>query len=180
MGGYFYTVASLPYLSFETTATMSNEDFLFLCQNTISRGDWEILREVKFYSSSDRKTGNATYDSWTSAEQSLRAELAKLRAAKKGHETESYNRYGAFSQNILDAARKAFNENSPLEAETLVLQTLWALLDELEAGHLFDLDKLIAYYLRMQILELKNKRNKTDGNTKFSLLYESIVKKNPS
>ncbi|MDR3201021.1 MAG: hypothetical protein LBT68_06135 [Spirochaetales bacterium] len=159
---------------------MAEEDFLFLCQNSVTGGDWKVLQQARFHSSPGLKTGNLTLDSWAAGEQSLRAELAKLRAAKKGLETESYNRYGAYSQSILDAARKAFNEESPLEAEAVVLRALWSLLDELETGHLFDIDKLIAYYLRLQIVELKNKRNRADGEKNFSVLYETIVNKNPS
>jgi hypothetical protein len=180
LGGYYYTVSSLPHLSFDSASVMAQEDFLFLCQNTLSGSDWAILREARFHSTPGLKTGSAAFDSWSAGEQSLRAELAKLRAAKKGVEAESFNRYGAYSLSILEAARKAFSEESPLEAETIILQTLWSLLDELETGHLFDLDKLIVYYLRMQLLELKNKRNKADGEKNFSLLYETIVNKNPS
>jgi len=180
LGAYYYTVSSLPHLSFDSTSVMAEEDFLFLCQNSVTGGDWKVIKEARLHSAPGLKTGNATLDSWAAGEQSLRAELAKLRAAKKGLETESYNRYGAYSQSILDAARKAFGEESPLEAETVILQALWSLLDELETGHLFDVDKIIVYYLRMQLVELKNKRNKAEGEKNSSLLYETIVNKNPS
>jgi hypothetical protein len=180
LGGYFYTVASLPHLSFDSASAMPEEDFLFLCQNSISGGDWRVLKEARLPSVSGPKTGNATLDRWAEGEQSLRAELAKLRAAKKGLETESYNKYGAYSLSIIEAARKAFGEESPLEAEMIILRALWGILDELESGHLFDVDKLITYYLRLQIIKLKNKRNKTDGEKNFSSLYETIVNKNPS
>jgi hypothetical protein len=180
LGGYYYTVASLPHLSFDSASTITEEDFLFLCQNSLSGGDWRILKGARFPGVSGVKTGNAALDGWNAGEQSLRAELAKLRAAKKGLETESYNKYGAYSLRILDAARQAFGEESPLEAEMIILRALWSLLDELETGHLFDVDKLIAYYLRLQIIWRKNKRNKADGEKNFSSLYEIIVNKNPS
>ena len=180
MGGYFYTVASLPHVSFDSTSTMAEDDFLYLCQNTLSSGDLRVLKEARFPSTPGLKTGNATLDKWAAGEQSLRAELAKLRAAKKGLETESYNRYGAYSLDMLEAAHKAFGEESPLEAEMIILRALWALLEELEAGHLFDVDKLVAYYLKLQIVNLKNKRNKKDGEKNFSSQYETILNKNPS
>ena len=180
MGGYFYTVASLPFLAFDTASPMREEDFLYLCKNSISGADWDVLRQARFPSPAGLKTGNATLDSWTAGEQSLRAELAKLRAAKKGMEAESYNRYGVYSTSILEAARKAFGEESPSDAETTILRALWALLDELETGHLFDVDKLIVYYLKMQIIELKNIRNKAEGEKNFSSLYEAIVNKSIS
>jgi hypothetical protein len=180
LGAYFYTVSSLPQLSFDSASVMAEEDFLFLCQNTIGGGDWSVLQQARLHDSENRKTGNKTLDSFRAGEQSLRAELAKLRAAKKGLETESYNRYGAYSLSILEAARKAFGEESPLEAELIVSRALWALLEELEAGHLFDADRLIVYYLKMQLVQVKNKRNKAAGEKNFSVLYETIVNKNPS
>jgi hypothetical protein len=159
---------------------MTEEDFLFLCQNTLSGADWAVLKEARLRGRAEVKTGNTTLDSWFAGERSMWAELAKLRAAKKGAETESYNRHGAYSLNIMEAARKAFGEESPLEAEMIVLRALWALLDELETGHLVDVDKIIVYYLKMQLVQLKNSRNKAAGEKKFSLLYETIVNKNPS
>ncbi|MDR1627045.1 MAG: DUF2764 domain-containing protein [Spirochaetia bacterium] len=180
MGGYYYTVSSLPRLSFDSGATMAEEDFLFLCQNTLGGGDWALVKAARLRGPADTKTGNRTLDSWFAGEQSMRAELAKLRAAKKGAETESYNRYGAYSLGIVEAARQAFGEASPLDAETAVLRALWALLEELETGHLFDVDRLIVYYLKMQLLDLKNKRNKAAGEKNFSALYGTIANKNPS
>jgi len=177
LGGYYYTVAALPYLSFDSSSAMAQESFLCLCQNTLSGADWNVLRQARFPSILGPKTGNATFDNWAAGEQSLRAELAKLRATKKGLETESYNRYRAHSQSILDAARKAFGEDSPLDAEMTILRALWTLLGELETGHLFDVDKLIVYYLKMQIIRLKNKRNKIDGEKNFSFLYDMVVNK---
>jgi hypothetical protein len=159
---------------------VAEEDFLFLCQNTLGSGDWAVLKEARLHGPADIKTGNRTLDSWFAGERSMRAELAKLRAAKKGAETESYNRYGAYSLGIIEAARRAFSEESPLDAEMIVLRALWAFLEELEAGHIFDADKLIVYYLKMQLIELKNKRNKAAGEKNFSGLYETIVNKNPS
>jgi hypothetical protein len=177
---YYYTVAALPHISFESAPAITEESFLSLCKDTLSTKDWEILQKTRLHRSSAKKTGSMTLDSWFARERSLRAEVAKLRAGKKGLETESYNQYGIISQSISDAARNAFNEASPAEAETILLRTLWGLLDELEAGHFFDLDKLIVYYLRLQIAELKQRRNKTEGEKNFSLLYDLIVQKNPS
>ena len=176
MGGYFYTVTSLPYISFDSGSVMPEEEFLYLCRNTLSGGDYDVLRKARFPSTPGSKTGNVTFDNYATGEQSLRAELAKLRAARKGLETESYNKYGAYSADIMEAARKAFGEESPLEAEMIILRALWALLDELEAGHMFDVDKLIVYYLKLQIINLKIKRNKKDGENMFSSVYESILK----
>jgi hypothetical protein len=180
LGGYFYSVSSLPHLSFDSIPTLGEEDFLFLCRNTLSGGDWAVLKEARLRSPADLKTGNKTLDAWFAGERSMRAELAKLRAARRGAETESYNRYGAYSQSILDAARKAFGEESPSDAEIIILRALWAFLEELEMGHLFDVDRLIVYYLKMQLLELKNRRNKAAGEKNFSVLYETIANKNPS
>ncbi|MDR2589053.1 MAG: DUF2764 domain-containing protein [Spirochaetales bacterium] len=180
MAEYFYTVSALPHLGPDSPPVLSRGDFLGLCNVTLSGEDWAVLLEARLQNPDARETGNATLDFWFAWDRSLRAELAKLRAGKKGFETESYNQYGLAAQSAADAARSAFGEASPAEAEKLLFQARWAMLDELESRHIFDFDKIIVYYLRLQLAELKQQRNKAEGEKNFSLLYDSIVQKNPS
>lgn len=178
MAQYYYTVSALPHLSFEGDLLISSTEFLALCGDTLEGRDGEVLIRTRL-NGVPEGSGNATLESWSEWEMSLRGELAKLRAVRKGIESEKYAGYEVRSQTVMDTARGAFNETSPASAENILLQALWQHLDELEVGHYFDLDKLIIYYLRLQILELKKSRNKADGEKNFSLLYESILRKNP-
>jgi len=175
---YYYTVSALPHLFFDGEVPISSERFLGLCEDTLEKRDGAILKKTRLHGTAEH-SGNATLASWSEWEMSLRGELAKLRAGKKGLETEKYAAVGLQSGTAMDTARNAFGETSPASAENMLLHASWMQLDELEVGHFFDIDKLIIYYLRLQILELKKSRNRADGEKNFSDLYESVLQKNP-
>jgi hypothetical protein len=52
-------------------------------------------------------------------------------------------------------ARNAFHQESPLAGELMIQRGRWGILDELEFGHYFDLERLIVYKLKLEILENK-------------------------
>jgi hypothetical protein len=170
---YYYTVSSLPFLTYEGDIRLAVEDFLSLCKDTLSPDDWEILSKVRL-KDGDPPSGSASFDSWTLGEKLLRLEIAKLRAQKLGRDADGLPRIVPETQALVAAARAAVSEDSPAHAEDLILRFLWNFLDELEVGHAFDLDFLVVYYLRLQILELKKIRNKDEGRANFTSLYEAI------
>lgn len=135
--------------------------------------DFQILAEVKLRS--DVETAeNSTYLAWIEWERSVRSELAKLRAQKRGVDPTPFVKAAACSQIVLDTVRSAVADYAPEQAESILLLAYWQFLDELEVGHHFDIDKLIVYFLKLQILDLKRMRNKEDGIRMFSAQYEAI------
>jgi len=52
---------------------------------------------------------------------------------------------------------------NPLEIEKRLMRAQWDFLEEQEIGHFFDLDFLIIYYLKLQILERMFSFNKEKG-----------------
>ena len=180
MDRYYYTVSALPSLTFDGEPGMDAESFLQLCDETLEPADMTILRGVRLRSDGE-PTGNAAADGWSRWERSLRAETAKARASRRGLEPESAApRMGPESAAVLEAARAAMSEASPDAAEDILLRAMWGRMDELETGHHFDLDKLVVYYLRVQLLELKARRNKADGEKNFSLIHDAILADQPN
>ena len=55
------------------------------------------------------------------------------------------------SQTLL--AEQAFNADSPLMAEEILNKARWRYLDELEFGHYFDIEILVIFFIKLQILE---------------------------
>ena len=135
--------------------------------------DWEVLASVKLHS--DEETSpNPTHAAWLAWERSLRSELARQRAQKLGVDAGPYVKTGIVSQTVLDTARAAMADCSPEQAEGIILRAHWTYLDDLEVCHHFDLDKLVVYFLKLQVLALKHARNKEDGLRMFSAQYEAI------
>ncbi|MFQ3619732.1 MAG: DUF2764 family protein [Spirochaetales bacterium] len=172
MAQYYYTVAALPYLNFDAPLPLSKEEFLDFCKSTLTEEDWNLLESVSLFG--EEKTSLPLLTSWHKWERAFRSELARLRAGKLGMDTESLPRVSAESARIQETARLVFNEPSPAQAELLILKTYWDILEDLEVNHFFDLEKLIVYYLKLQVLELRAARNRIEGEKNFTSLYHRI------
>lgn len=176
MSQYYYTVASLPLLLYETEQLPAGGTFLAVCQEHLSRFDFELLTGAVAFGLDRQFPGCGLLDKWRNREKALRNELVKLRAPKKDEESEKY-----LAENVEEIiglgeiARSAFSQESPLTAEEALIRARWNYLDELEVGHYFDIEKLIIYYLRLQLLERKALFDREKGTARFKEIYDRIV-----
>lgn len=175
MSQYYYAVASLPLLAYEMEKPYSTDAFLLLCREQLSERDYSLLADAGLTWQPGQQATTALLASWWRFDRSLRNELVKLRAAKRGEEAEKYlqGETGVFAAQ--DLARNAFSQESPLQAEEMLNRARWSYLDELELGHYFDLEKLIIYYFRLQILERKNSFKREKGTENFQTIYQSVT-----
>jgi hypothetical protein len=176
---YYYTIAALPYLSFDVPPPISLEEFLSFCKDTLAETDWEILRQTSLFG--EEPGENELLARWHQWERSFRSELARLRASRLGVDTESIPRIIPESGRVGEVARAALMEGSPAEAEHLILKAFWEVLEELEVNHFFDLERLLVYYLKLQILHLQAQRNREEGVKNFTSVYHRIreLRENP-
>jgi hypothetical protein len=165
-------------ISWDSEKFMSEEEFFDCCESTITGKDFQILKNARIVPASGEEIpANPVLDKWNSWERSLRNELVKMRAGKKGQDGEKYLSSGNFETGVLETAREAFNSASPLEAEVILDRARWDYLDMLEAGHYFDLGRLIIYFLQLQILYRKGQINREKGKSGFEELYRNITEK---
>jgi len=176
---YYYTIAALPYLSFDVPPPISLEEFLSFCKDTLAETDWEILRQTSLFG--EEPGENELLARWHQWERSFRSELARLRASRLGVDTESIPRIIPESGRVGEVARAVLMEGSPAEAEHLILKAFWEVLEELEVNHFFDLERLLVYYLKLQILHLQAQRNREEGVKNFTSVYHRIreLRENP-
>ncbi len=163
-------------LSYDSEKFMSEEDFFDCCEATITEKDFQTLKKARIVP----EEGNSAVpvlEKWNSWERSLRNELVKMRAGKKGQDSEKYISGGSLETGVLETAREAFNCASPLDAELLLDRARWEYLEMLEAGHFFDLGRLIIYFLQLQILQRKSQINKEKGKSGFEEIYSGITGK---
>lgn len=176
MAQYYYLVASLPLLFYDSVRVPSRDEFLDTCSQHISSRDYRLLASA---STSDLKPVTPscrTLDLWREWETALRNELVRLRAKNRRAEAEAYL---VESPGIIDAqavAREAFGQESPLQAEDMLNRARWGYLDELEVGHYFDIEKILIYALRLQILERKALFDEQKGREMFEEVYGRILK----
>lgn len=175
MSQYYYVVASLPLLAYEMEKQYTTEDFLSVCAEQLSGRDYRLLADSELSWREGRKTTSALLEAWWRFDRSMRNELAGLRAARKGEEADKYLRGETDLLAAQEIARGAFSQESPLQAEEMLIRAAWSYLDELELGHYFDLEKLIVFYLRLQILKRKNSFTREKGMENFQTIYQSVT-----
>jgi len=172
---YYFTVASLPMLFYGTDAGPDRDTFLGICRDACSGKDFRLIESAGLEPDYSEKSGNALLDEWQSWETALRNELVRLRAKDGGKEPGTYLRSEkAFYVEVPDIAREAYGQDTPLQAEEVLNQARWSRLEELEVGHHFDLEKLLVYFLKLQLNERKSLFTKKTGEENFTRVYSSI------
>lgn len=181
MSQYYFLVASLPGLSYEDDHSFEPEQFLEMAGEHLSHGDLEQLRRARIDAPVELENAPEVVVNWQRFERGLRNELARLRAARRGTDPGEYVRRDAEGRDdtnrsgLAEAAREAYGEESPLSGEAALNRLRWACLDELEVGHFFDLDRLVVYYLKLQILARKRMFSRDKGEGVFSAATETIM-----
>lgn len=178
MGAYYYAVAALPALSYGGKPAMEYEIFLEFMKDQLAPADFAVLEGVRL-----GETGNKTGDkpaltAWKRWELSLRNELVRQRASRLRKDPEDYLETGEESLDPFKTAKEAFDAEDPLEAEERLDRSRWAYLEELETGHYFDVERLMIYSLKLQLLERKGLRTRDEGIANFSGILEKVESQN--
>ena len=149
---YYYLVASLPTLNLNDSKGVDSTYFLHYCAEHISRKDLEVLKKSRISNFSVERS-KTVFQQWQRWECEIRNQLVLLRCQQLGRDPESYLRNGNATIIISNPVRFAFEASTPIKSENILQQARWKFLDELEDPHSFDLNYLIIYYLRIQLIE---------------------------
>ena len=164
MSEYYYLVASLPLLEFGMKMPILYEDFLSRCKDELSPKDLDIIKRAKIRPAEDIEDASLTLRQWKRFEATFRNELAGHRASKRSKDASRYIRGEGYKDPFLAIkAHWAVNEESPLEAERFLDRLRWEKIEELERTHYFDIDYLVAYALKLEILERWQNINSEGG-----------------
>ena len=174
MSQYYFTVAALPYLDFESTPSISYDDFLSFCESTLDPHDYDLLVSAQLNGSLPGDISHPVLTAWSLFEQSLRNELVKLRAPQRGMDGEKFVKLFIDNTTTPLIARNSMKQENPEKAEDFLNKERWNFFNELEAGHDFDIGKLIVYSLRLQLLERMNLFDEEKGKNGFQKIYEQI------
>ncbi len=162
MDKYYFLVAELPTLFFGKEPEVTVDYFLSEAEKWMSAKDFRILSQVDINNYLvDPKNPRILRD-FQQFETALRTDLAKFREAQK--QNIDY-KPASFSPNLV-------KEGNPLEIEIKLIELRWKLLDEMQREHHFDLEYLILYFLKLQLLRRLMTFDKEKGLEKFHKLYE--------
>jgi hypothetical protein len=157
MSKYYYLAAQMPLLKFGQQTYITRESFLAEARKWLTDRDFLCLSGADINNFRPCNTDTSFLREYKNFEQTLRQELAILR---KGGKLKS----DILSEDILSV--------NPLEAEIKLLQIRWEFIEEKQAGHYFDIDFIVAYFLKIQILERVLTFNKEKGKEVFARLCE--------
>ena len=174
MDQYYYAVSSLPFLDFNISPLIKLDEFIAICNSALEENDFNIINSISLSNFESMDPSINLIKKWLSWEGTLRNEIVKLRSVSLGVEQGKYHYDIESNSEPPGIAKNAYKMDSPLMAEEIMDKARWQFLDELEQGHYFDLEKLIVYSLRLQILERKSMFTTENGNEKFQKIYENI------
>ncbi|MBU0693386.1 MAG: DUF2764 domain-containing protein [Candidatus Omnitrophica bacterium] len=164
MDKYYYFVAQLPALEFGQNTYITREYFLSQAQTWLGRRDFSLLLEADINNFSFGETKKALKE-YREFEFNLRKGISLLRKPA-GH---------AASEGKTDFLKQVVTQGSPLDIEKRLLEIRWKFIEEKEAGHYFDLEFLILYFLKLQILEVLFTFNKEKGTVVFDKFCEISI-----
>ena len=161
---FYYLVPSLPDLRFGERAPMTGGEFLHRCRGVVPD---EALRVLEAACADpgieDSPPSHEVLVRWKGREVALRNALARGRARRLGLDPARHVRGDAAEAEASHVAREAFDAASPRMAEEILDRARWRWLEELEAGHYFDLGRLVIYLLKVRLLERRAAFSKEAG-----------------
>ncbi|MBU0548723.1 MAG: DUF2764 domain-containing protein [Candidatus Omnitrophica bacterium] len=161
MDKYYYLISSLPLLKFYERPAISKEDFLAESKKWLSAGDFVVLSALNVNHFIADKKDTPLLKQWKDFEYSIRSQLSLFRTARG--KNQEYKMQKDINE-IIQAG------NNPLEIEQALLFFRWGFLEEQEIEHFFDLDFLIIYCLKLQILERLFTFDNEKGKQRFEEL----------
>lgn len=174
MSRYYFTVSSLPYLRYEDPPSLSLEAFHGLCVPWLNPADYRLILSASIAVLADTLPTCSVLQRWRQWEINLRNELVKIRAQKMGTDPFRYTAPSTFTMGSAELATEAAGMINPLEAESLLNRARWQFLEELEVGHYFDVERLVVYSLKLQLLGRIALHDLEKGREQFEEIFGKL------
>lgn len=153
---YYYLIAGLPVLDFESRMPISVENFLEECRKLLPEADAGLIKGLwqEDISQDAALMTHPVIHAIGEFERAVRNEGVFARAAKWGMDPQKYVR----GERIADPATinlvaQSLKETDLIKAERMMDKVRWQMLSDMEVGYYFDLHVLVIYALKLKILE---------------------------
>lgn len=165
---YYYVTTSLPSLSLSEELPIRKDDFLANCEKYLKKTDFNILESVSLFDVEKDEAPLDTVKRFFGWERGIRNALVRLRAEGLGLEPDEFVRGEIVDHSQTLLAEKVFNADSPLVAEGILNKARWRYLDELEFGHYFDIERLVIFFIKLQIVERISSFDAEEGKERLN------------
>lgn len=164
MDKYYYMVSQLPTLSFDKESPVTIDAFLEEAGKWLNRGDLRSLDRVRLSEAGSSEEGHRIWQMFCAFERRFRNDLRAWRLSRRGGDD---LRFPSFPLTMV-------KEGNPLDVEKKLLRHRWDYIDTLESEHHFDLDFLILYYIKLQILQKLSSFDPTKGLDVFRAMVSDM------
>ncbi len=166
---YYYFAASLPFLEFGVKCPTCLENFLEQSERLLPERDRRLIEQALLIEKGqDIKAEHRVIAEWQNFMQDLRNQWVLVRAGVLKKDPLSYMRGSRTGQAaVVEVINQAQKAEDPLSGEKLIDQLRWDKLEDIGQGHFFDLDFLLVYALKLQILKRLERIDSVHGEHTF-------------
>ncbi len=170
---YTYFAASLPLLEFDGPLPLTLAEFAAACERLLPARD---AREARLALGMESGAPASRFLArWREYDRALRVEAARARAARLRLKPPADIWERAHDGRINAAVARAAAMDDPLEAERLLVRLQWDIAGELALGGALALDGILAYAVRLKLLERLAAFKSEDGAKELKALLETAV-----
>jgi len=154
---------------------MTSEAFLDTCRQSLGKSDFDMVYGVSLVvSHAGMRHQNAFIQNWNTLLGKVRKELHEQRARRLNLESNGLSQSGDKDPWVAELVRNVMQAENPLQAELQLMQYYWHKVDELATGHVFDVEFLIAYHVKLQLMARRSLFTPTEGNSEFKRLFSNL------
>lgn len=179
MSTLYYLISSLPTLSLWEKPEIDLNSFLELCKDQLDINEYNAVKEIEFLPSEDleKQHKNLSLKKWYNWETCLRNKVAKLRTNNTDKDCTSYlHEEKDYFPEIERISQEAMGADNPLDKEKILDNGRWERLCELESGHIFDIDLVFIYKLKLFICEKWLTRQEDAGRENLDKALDELYK----
>jgi len=159
---YYYLISSLPYLRFEERPPITKEQFLSECRKWLDPTDLRDLNTADIKELDIRSGDPEIIKDWKSFDIALRENIADIRRSRKD----------ASQEKVPVSFKEVFKAKTPLLVEKRLDRMRWDFIEDREVDRHFDINTLLLYSLKLQILERHATFDQERGKAVFEGLCE--------
>ena len=177
MSTFYYLISTLPSLTLWEKPEINLESFLTVCSELLDEKEMQILDEVDTLPVVNPLHKNKTIDKWYKWETCLRNRIARSRSSSIDADCTPYLQeekdYFPETDRIV---QEAFGADTPLHKEKILDEGRWNRLIELESGHIFDIELVCIYKLKLLLSKKWDNRTEEKGKENLETALTELYK----
>ncbi len=164
---YYYLIASLPQLALGQRPLISAEGFLKQCEGSLTDKDKGIISSAGIDSLMPKEDDPEALTDWKHFDTHIRKRIEDIRLLKK-HGLNIHDKLHSMVKEI-------FEQENPLLSERKLCEIRWAFLEGETLKYNFDINALVIYFLKLQLVNRLFVFDKEKGKAIFAQLTEVSV-----